>query len=129
MRDLGLGQLAGHLALSIIAAQHIRQEALVSLLADAHNNETAIRAVLQACKAHPDAAWWLLHQRSASVLASTHCRTVLAEEVNQVVIQLNSPSGSRVTQTAPRSESALTTSPRRAGAASRANPPSGGLTA
>jgi hypothetical protein len=83
IRDLGLDQITAGVALGAIAAQFIRREALEALLAEAGDDAVAREAVIRACKQHPDARWWLLHQRSWGVPAAEHWASVLGEEVNR----------------------------------------------
>ncbi len=82
-RALGLGQINGGLVMSALYTQWYRREALEVLLADAGEDAEARAAVVQACRLHPDARWWLLHKRGWGVPAAAHWVSVLGEEVNR----------------------------------------------
>lgn len=83
VRALGLDQINAGLVLSALYAQAFRREALEVLLADAGPHRGARAAVIQACKLHPDARWWLLHKRGYAIAAGAHWASALGEEVNR----------------------------------------------
>jgi hypothetical protein len=86
--ELGLGQLLGRHARSIMAAQRVRQEALETLLPAVWDDPTARQAVVEVCKDHPDAGFWLRHRRGFNAPASGHWPAVLREELDHKVKQL-----------------------------------------
>ena len=86
--ELGLGQLSGRHAWSIMAAQIMRQEALSTLLPAVWDNPAARQAVVAVCKDHPDAGFWLRHRRPFHEPASGHWPAVLKEELERKVKQL-----------------------------------------
>ena len=83
VRELGFPQLAAGLARSALVAQIFRKEAIEALLADGGEDPRGRQAAITACKKHPNARWWLLHQRKFGVTAAVHWATVLGEEVNR----------------------------------------------
>jgi hypothetical protein len=83
VRMLGLPQINAGLVMSAGFAQGYRREALEVLLADAGEDPEARAAVIQACRLHPDARWWLLHKRAWGVPAAEHWASVLGEDVNR----------------------------------------------
>ena len=88
--ELGLGPLSGRHAWSIMAAQIMRQEALSTLLPAVWDDPTARKAVVEVCKDHPDAGFWLRHRRHFHATASGHWPAVLREELDRKVKQLTS---------------------------------------
>ena len=86
---LGLGPLSGRHAWSIMAAQRIRQEALATLLPAVWDDTTARQAVIEVCKDHPDAGFWLRHRRGFHAPVSVHWPAVLREEVDRKLKQLS----------------------------------------
>ena len=86
--ELGLGQLSGRHALSIMAAQIMRQEALSTLLPAVWDDPAARKAVVEVCRDHPDAGFWLRHRRGFHEHASNHWPAVMKEELERKVKQL-----------------------------------------
>jgi hypothetical protein len=86
--ELGLGEISGRHAWSSMAAQLIRQEALSTLLPPVWDDSAARKAVVEVCKDHPDAGFWLLHRRAFNTPASGHWPAVLREELDRKVKQL-----------------------------------------
>ena len=86
--ELGLGQLSGRHAWSIMAAQIMRQEALSTLLPAVWDDRAARQAVVEVCRDHPDAGFWLRHRRGFHELASSHWPALLKEELERKVKQL-----------------------------------------
>ena len=85
--ELALGQLSGRLARSIMAAQCVRREALSTLLPAVWDDAKARQAVVAVCKDHPDAGFWLRHQRGFNAPACSHWPVVLKEELDRKMKQ------------------------------------------